>query len=94
MNKYLYVKQKHIDETNRIKQEGNGYFPSSTSCPIVLAAREQVNSSWTGAFNFLHCYATPKGTRLGVQFMNLFDNDHDVSPIRIPLRTERIKDET
>lgn len=86
---YLKVEQHHIDAGNQARQAWP--YDSSLSCPIVLAAREQLDPEQYGAHDFLRQYATERGMLRGHTFINHFDNHRLVFPIMIELLEEKVK---
>lgn len=91
MVKYLNVKQKHIDEAERLRRDAHTQlirYDPSQMCPIVLAVKEQIDTRWSGAWLFLRTRVTKQGAKVGSDFITCFDSHKEVKPARIRLRKD------
>ena len=84
MARLLKIEQRHIDLGEELRS-GSRYV-LDTQCPLMLAAREQVDRTWHGAHSFLYEYATVEGRGTGYNFIQKFDRRQDVKPIEIVLK--------
>lgn len=87
MARLLKIEQRHIDLGEELRS-GTRYN-SNTQCPIMLAAREQIDRAWHGAFSFLNMFATMAGKKEGFTFIQKFDRKQNVEPIEIGLKEEK-----
>jgi len=84
--KYLHITQVHIDKAEARRK--TGHYNCAISCPIMLAAREEIAPTWTGAYTFLGVFATKTGREIGIDFLNNFDSRKKVIPVAIRLKDQ------